>query len=100
MTDEEVLELFVTHPSYFAFYDKHPDAIQELNINRYGANLEVGIANYQNGDFLILDMHLDRHDLDVSVNIRCESENDDYQNNHVDGLFAVDFIYNTDCLMR
>ena len=45
-------------------------------------------------------MHLDRHDLDVSVNIRCESENDDYQNNHVDGLFAVDFIYNTDGLMR
>ena len=97
MTDEELLAEFQATPAYIAFYEKYPDAKEELNNRRHGGELQVGIANIEKGNFLKLNLYYNEYDDRINVNVSCQTP-DNRENLHSDGLFAIDFIKQTECL--
>ncbi len=97
MSDEDLLKEFQATPAYIAFYDRFPDAKEELNNHRHGGELQVGIANLDKGNFLKLNLYYNEYDERINVNVSCETPNN-RENMHSDGLFAIDFISQTDCL--
>jgi hypothetical protein len=97
MSNEELLKEFQATPAYVAFYERYPDAREELNNQRHGGDMQVGIANLEKGNFLKLHLYFNKYDDRVNVNVSCETSNNS-QNMHADGLFAVDFIKQTNCL--
>jgi len=97
MSDEDLLAEFQATPAYVAFYEKYPDAKEELNNRRSGGELQVGIANIEKGNFMKLNLYYNEYDDRINVNVSCETPNN-RENMHSDGLFAVDFIKQTECL--
>ena len=104
MNDEEMLEIFKGHPAYAAFYERFPDATEELdndNISRH-SELKVGVRNFDTGIELILHMYYNPRNDNVNVNINCDVQgyelNVDRSALHASELFAVDFIEQTNCL--
>lgn len=97
MTDEELMVEFQATPAYQAFYERFPDAKEELNNHRHGGELQVGIANFEKNNYLKLHLYFNDYDSRVNVNVNCQSSNNQ-QEMHADGLFAVDFIKQTNCL--
>lgn len=97
MSDEDLLKEFYATPAYVAFYERFPDAKEELNNHRHGGELQVGIANLEKGNFLKLHLYYNDRDERMNVNVSCETPNN-RENMHSDGLFAIDFIKQTDCL--
>ena len=97
MTDEELMVEFQATPAYQAFYERYPDAKEELNNHRHGGELQVGIANFEKNNYLKLHLYFNDYDSRVNVNVMCDSSNNQ-QEMHADGLFAIDFIEQTNCL--
>lgn len=96
MSDAELMTEFQSTPAYQAFYERFPDAKEELNNHRHGGELEVGVANFENNIYLKLHLYFNDYDSRVNVNVICDSSNN--QEKHADGLFALDFIEQTNCL--
>ena len=97
LTDEELLKEFKIHPAYVAFYERFPDAKEELRNERHGGQLEVGVANFEDNNYLTLHLYFNNHDDDINANVNCDSSNDT-QNRHANGLFVIEFIKQTNCL--
>jgi len=97
MSDEELLEEFHATPAYLAFIERFPDAKEELNNHRHGGELQVGIANYEKNNTLRLNLYFNDYDDRINVNVDCQTSNN-RDNMHADGLFAIDFIKQTNCL--
>jgi len=101
---EELLKKFQEHPAYAAFYEKYPDANEEINYNKNAnrGGLEVGIRNSENGNTLMLQMHYNTYEDNINVNINCnkspEPNRYNHNTNNAHGLFVIDFIEQTDCL--
>ena len=99
MSDEELLKKLKAHPSYAAFYERFPDAKEELRNQRHGGNLEVGVSNFEKNNILGLNLRFQTHDGTVYASISCRTMNNDYDRNlSAEGLFVLDFIENTNCL--
>jgi len=105
MNGEEMLEEFKGHPAYAAFYERFPDAKEELNYGKKTnrAELQLGVRNFETGVELVLSMNYNKYDDDISVHINCNAG--DIQELGIDstslrarGLFVVDFIEYTECL--
>ncbi len=97
MSDEELLEEFHATPAYVAFLERYPEASEELNNHRSGGELQVGIANYENNNFLKLNLYYNTYDDRINVNVDCQTSNN-RDNMHANGLFAIEFIKQTKCL--
>lgn len=96
--DDEVMALYMAHPAYIAFYETYPDAKEELNKRHRGnSELQVGIMDFDTNNMLRLDMNYDQRDDRMRVNVRCDTM-DGERDLRADGLFAEDFIRNTECL--
>ncbi len=96
--DDEVMAFFESHPAYIAFYETYPDAKEEFfSRHRGNSQLEVGIMDFDTNNTLRLDMNYDKRDDRIRVNVRCNTM-DGERDLHADGLFAEDFIRNTNCL--
>ena len=99
LSDEELLKKLKTHPSYTAFYERFPDAKEELQNFRHRGNLEVGVSNFEKNNMLSLKLRFQPYDGQVSASIRCITMNNDYDRNlNAEGIFVLDFIENTNCL--
>ena len=99
MSDEELLKKLKAHPSYAAFYERFPDAKEELRNQRHGGSLQVGVSNFEKNNMLSLNLDFSKHDGQVNASVYCETMNNDYNRNlHAEGLFVLDFIENTNCL--
>jgi len=104
LNKEELLKKFQEHPAYAAFYERFPDAKEEINYNKNGnrGELEVGIRNSENGNTLSLHMYYNTYEDRVNVNINCDIQSNeryiDRSNLHANGLFTIDFIEQTDCM--
>ncbi len=99
MSDEELLEEFHATPAYLAFIERFPDAKEELNNHRHGGELQVGIANYEKNNSLRLNLYFNNYDDRINVNVDCQTSNNQ-DNMRADGLFAIEFIKQTNCLDR
>lgn len=97
MSDAELMKEFQATPAYQAFYERFPDAKEELNNHNHGGELQVGVANFENNNYLKLHLYFNEYDSRVNVNVNCDSSNS-RQGMHADGLFALDFIEQTNCL--
>ena len=97
LSDDELLEEFHATPAYLAFIERYPDAKEELNNHRHGGELQVGIANYEKNNTLRLNLYFNDYDDRINVNVDCQTSNN-RENMHADGLFAIDFIKQTNCL--
>ena len=97
-SEEELRAKFVEHPSYMAMYERFPDAKEEISYHGRGnGNMKVGIMNFENNNQLILDLYYNDYEDKVNANAYCNT-NSDRNRMNADGLFAEDFIRNTDCL--
>jgi len=99
ISDEKLLAKFQASPAYIAFYERYPDAKEELNNNRYRGELQVGVANIEKANFLELNLSYNNYDDQITANISCETSNN-RENIRANGLFVIDFISQTDCLNR
>ena len=97
ISDEELLEEFHSTPAYIAFLDRFPDASEELNNHRHGGELQVGIANYEKNNFLQLNLYYNDYDDRININVDCQTSHN-RDNLHANGLFAIEFIKQTNCL--
>ncbi len=97
LSDAELMAEFQATPAYQAFYERYPDAKEELNNRRHGGELQVGIANFEKNNYLTLHLYFNDYDNRVNVNVMCDSSNNQ-QERHAEGLFAIDFIKQTNCL--
>lgn len=97
MSDVELMKEFQATPAYQAFYERYPDAKEELNNHKHGGELQVGVANFEKNNYLKLHLYFNDYDSRVNVNVMCQSSNNQ-QEMHADGLFALDFIEQTNCL--
>ena len=97
MIDEELLEEFHATPAYVAFLERYPDASEELNNHRHGGELQVGVANYEKNNYLKLNLYYNDYDDRINVNVDCQTSNN-RDNLHANGLFAIEFIKQTNCL--
>ena len=97
MSDEELLEEFHATPAYVAFLERYPDAEEELNNQRSGGELQVGVANYEKNNYLKLNLYFNKYDDRINVNVDCQTSNN-RNNLHANGLFAIEFIKQTNCL--
>ncbi len=97
MIDEELLEEFHATPAYVAFLERYPDASEELNNHRSGGELQVGVANYEKNNYLKLNLYFNNYDDRINVNVDCQTSNN-RDNLHANGLFAIEFIKQTNCL--
>ena len=98
MSDEELLKKLKAHPSYAAFYERFPDAKEELRNHRHGGSLQVGVSNFEKNNMLSLNLRFQTYG-NVNANIHCRTMNNDYDRNlSAEGLFVLDFIENTNCL--
>ena len=97
LSDDELLEEFHATPAYVAFLERYPDAKEELNNHRHGGELQVGIANFEKNNTLRLNLYFNNYDDRINVNVDCQTSNN-RENMHADGLFAIDFIQQTNCL--
>lgn len=97
MSDEELLKEFHATPAYVAFLDRYPDASEELNNHRSGGELQVGVANYEKNNYLKLNLYYNTYDDRINVNVDCQTSNN-RDNLHANGLFAIEFIKQTNCL--
>lgn len=105
MNNEGMLETFKEHPAYAAFYERFPDAKEELSYatNSNHSELEVGIRNFETGVELVLSMNYNKYNDDVNVHINCNVGNPlelgiNSSSLRANGLFVVDFIEYTECL--
>ena len=99
MSDEELLKKLKAHPSYAAFYERFPDAKEELRNHRHGGSLQVGVSNFDKDNMLSLNLVFQRYDGQVNANVYCETMGDERNRNlNAHGLFVLDFIENTNCL--
>lgn len=101
-SEEDLMALFTAHPTYIAFYETYPDAKEEFQKrNRGNGNLSVGVMNFETGHQIILDMHYNKQNDRMNIDVRCNimgEENRRNDNFRAEGLFAEDFIRNVDCL--
>ena len=97
LSDEELLEEFHATPAYVAFLERYPDAEEELNNHRSGGELQVGVANYEKNNYLKLNLYFNKYDDRINVNVDCQTSNN-RDNLHANGLFAIEFIKQTNCL--
>lgn len=97
-SEEEIRAKFAEHPSYVAMYERFPDAREEFSY-REGDNgmMSVGVMNFDNGNRLMLNMYYNAHDDRINVSADCNADSDSHRQ-IADGLFAEDFIRNTNCL--
>lgn len=97
LSDEELLEEFHATPAYVAFLERYPDASEELNNHRSGGELQVGVADYEKNNYLKLNLYFNNYDDRINVNVDCQTSNN-RNNLHANGLFAIEFIKQTNCL--
>ncbi|MDH3385107.1 MAG: hypothetical protein OEL77_03725 [Nitrosopumilus sp.] len=84
-------------PAYKAIHERFSEVREGLNYHGgENGNLRVGVMNFENGNQLILNMYSNEYDDRIEAHVNCEISNSRDMN--ADGLFAVDFIKNTDCL--
>ena len=94
---EQLRAKFVEHPAYRAMYERFPNATEDLS--HYGGNdgrMTVGVMNFENNHQLQLELYYNNRDDRVRVDVNCHMQPDYW--NSVEGVFAEDFIRNTDCL--
>ena len=97
-SEEELRIKFQEHPAYTAMYERFPDAKEEITYHGRGnGNMRVGVMNFENNHQLILDLHYNSYENKVNANAHCNTNFDRHRMN-ADGLFAEDFILNTNCL--
>ena len=97
-TLDEVYSEMTAHPAYLAMYEVHPDAKEEFTYrDRGNANLQVGVMSFETQNQLILEMHYSEYDGRTDAYVYCKL-GEDRREMSADGLFAEDFIRNTDCL--
>lgn len=97
-SEEELRAKFVEHPSYKAMYERFPDAKEEISYHGRGnGNMKVGVMNFESNNQLILDLYYNDYEDKVNANAYCNTSSD-RNRMHADGLFAEDFIRNTNCL--
>ena len=97
-SDEELRKKFQEHPAYKAMYERFPDAKEEIiHHGRGNGNMKVGVMNFENGNQLVMDMYYNDYDDRVEAHVNCRS-NVGERNMGADGLFAEDYIKNTNCL--
>ena len=95
---DEVYSEMTTHPAYLAMYEVYPDAKEEFVYRDRGdANLQVGVMSFDTQNQLILEMHYSDYDGRTDAYVYC-NVGEDRRKMSADGLFAEDFIRNTDCL--
>lgn len=96
-SEDELRAKFMEHPAYKAMHERFSDAREEMSYHGGGnGNMRVGVMNIENGNQLILDMYYNNYEDKVGANVHCNVNSPKSMN--ADGLFAVDFIKNTDCL--
>ena len=96
-SEEELRKKFKKHPAYNAIHERFSEVREELNYHGGGSgNMRVGVMNFENGNQLILNMYYNDYDDRVEAHVNCEIPNS--RGMSADGLFAVDFIKNTNCL--
>ena len=99
ISDEELLKKLKAHPSYAAFYERFPDAKEELRNPRTSGTLQVGVSNFDKGNTLTLRLDFQKYDGQVNANVSCKTMDDERNRNlRAHGLFVLDFIENTNCL--
>lgn len=98
ISEEELLKKFQAEPAYLAFYDRFPDASEELNYNRHGGDMQVGAVNFEKNNQLRLHLNYNQYDERINVNVNCDTQSNNSRNMYADGLFAIDFINQTNCL--
>lgn len=96
-SEEDLVKKFQQHSAYKAMYERFPDTREEMNYRGGGrGDMKVGVMNFENGNQLILNLYYNDHEDKVNAHVNCNSNSP--RNMNADGLFAEDFIQNTDCL--
>lgn len=99
LSDEELLELFKSDPSYSAFYEKYPNAFENFENHRHGGELTLIAGSYgTQQNMLNLHMYYDNYDQRVNLDINCETYYNDRNQQYAHGAFVVKFIEETECL--
>ena len=96
---DEALALLQEEPSYLAMHERFPDAVERFTqLDRNDGEMEVGVRNPDTGMTLVLHAYM-HADVISHINVTCMDMAGDHRE-HVDGLFAEEFIRTTNCLDR
>ena len=96
---EEALTLLHAQPAYVAMYERFPESVERFtHLEHGGGEMEVGVRNHDTGMSLILRMYVNGDSIS-HMTVTCDNRTIDHKE-FVDGLFAVGFIKDTDCLER
>lgn len=97
-SQDAIYEKLISHPAYAAMYEAYPDAKEEFSYGGRGSgNMRVGIMDFETYNRLTLDLYYNTRDDQVSANVYCTTQ-DDRRGLDAHGLFAEDFVRNTNCL--
>lgn len=98
MSRDEIYSKMIAHPAYLAMYETYPDAKEEFVYRDRGdASLEVGVMSFETQNQLILDLDYSTYDDRIRAYVYC-NVGENHREMSAGGLFAEDFIRNTDCL--
>ena len=101
ITEEDLYEIFSTHPAYVAMYERFPDAQEQFGFHRHGngGSMVVGAMNIETGNTLTVTMHYDSYGSRVNGHVTCQhAAGNEHPHGHHDLLFAKSIIETTDCL--
>jgi len=97
-SQDEIYEKLISHPAYAARYEVHPDAREEFSYRGSGdGNLRVGIMDFETHNQLMLDLYYNTYEDRVDASAHCDTQ-EGRRGLNAHGLFAEDFIRNSDCL--
>ena len=98
MSRDEIYSIMTTHPAYLAMYEMYPDAKEEFVYRDRGdASLQAGVMSFETQNQLILDLDYSTYQDRTRAYVYCNVD-EDHRTMSADGIFAEDFIRNTDCL--
>ncbi len=98
LSDVEYYEKFQNHPAYLAFYEKYPDATELFLPEKGGASLYVSIEDSTPYGKLELRMIYNTYYDDLSVEVLCDTVDDNLYPTYAHGSSIFAYIENSKCL--
>lgn len=97
-SSDEIYAKMTAHPAYLAMYEVYPDAKEEFTyIDKWDSRIQVGVMNFETQNKLVLNLDYSEYKSKTDAYVHCDTS-EDRPRMSADGLFAEDFIRNTDCL--
>lgn len=96
--EDEFLEMFESHKSYLAMYEKYPNAIQEyISYGRGEGHLNVAVMDYETNNRLTLNLSFYSQNNNIQSTVTCYNAVDD-NTQYIESPLDETYIRNGNCL--